>query len=129
MDTDALPEGEDFTSDTQIVRWATDPAGRVCQISAEVPGPPDWPLVSPDADDGPMLRLVLRRANRMMRRAFERGEQRHVGPPVWYLEVWRFDEAGETLLAEEELTDPQQTRLRVDELAEQVAAGTVEKTD
>jgi len=125
VDIDALPEGEDFTSDSQIVRWATDPVGRVCQISAEVPGAPDWPMFTPDTDDGKILRLHLWGANQVIRKAYERGERRQSGPPVWYLEVWRFDESGETLLVEEELADPDETRLRVDELAQQLTAGIV----
>jgi hypothetical protein len=129
VDIDTLPQGEDFTSDTQIVRWATDPAGRVCQIGAEIPDPPDWPVFTPDADDGPVLRLFLWIANRVLRRGYERGERRQSGPSIWYLEVWRFDEADRTLLVEEELADPQETRLRVDELTEQVAGGVVEERD
>jgi len=129
MDIDALPEGEDFTSDRQIVRWATDPGGRVCQISAEVPGSPEWPMFTPDAAEGRMLRLILWRVNQTIRKAYERGERRQAGPPVWYLEVWRFDESGETLLLEEELADPDETRLRVDELAQQLAAGIVQPED
>jgi hypothetical protein len=130
VDTHEVPEGEDFTGDTQIVRWATDPAGRVCQISAEVPGPPDWPMFTADADDGLVSRLLLWRANRGIRKAYERGERRHSGPPIWYLEVWRHDGDGKTMIVDEEIAGgPHEARLRVHELATQVAAGIVKETD
>lgn len=129
MDIDDLPEGEDLTNDVQIVRWATDPAGRVNQISAEVPGPPDWPMLRPDAGDGRLARLMLWRANRLLRKGYERGERRHSGPPIWYLEVWRCDEDGETLLVEEEVVGADEARVRVDRLAAQVAAGVVQETE
>jgi len=129
VDIDALAEGEDFTSDTQIVRWATDPEGQVCQISAEVPSPPDWPMFTPDVEDGKLSRFVLWLTNRVIRKGYERGERKQSGPPLWYLEVWRFDEAGETLLVEEELADANKARLRVDELAHLVTTGTVGKPE
>lgn len=129
MDIDDLPEGEELSSDVQIVRWATDPTGRVNQISAEVPDPPDWPMFKPDADAGRLDRLLLWRANRWLRKGYERGERRHSGPPIWYLEVWRYDVDGETLLVDEEVTGAHQAQIRVDELVSQVSAGIVQETE
>jgi hypothetical protein len=128
VDADDVPEGEDFANDTLVVRWATDPAGRMCQIVAEIPGPIDFPMWTPDDEDGPLLRFMLWRANRRLQKGYERGQRRRTGPPTWYLSVWR-REGTESLLLEEELTDPQAARLRIDDLVRQVAAGTLESTD
>lgn len=126
-----VPEGVDVNSDTDIVRWATDPSGRVCLISAGVPGSPVWPLFTPNADDGLVSRILLARVNRLLRKGYERGERRQSGPPIWYLEVWRHDEdGGETMIVDEEVAGgPHEARLRVDEVTAQVAAGTVVETD
>ena len=131
VDIHEVPEGVNVTSDTDIVRWATDPAGRVCLISAGVPDPLDWPLFTPDANDGLLSRLLLWRANRGVKKAYERGERLHSGSPTWYLEVWRHDDdGGETMIVDEEIAGgPHEARLRVQELSAQVAAGTVVETD
>lgn len=121
MDIEDIPEGEDFVSDTQIVRWARDPAGRLCQISAELPELPS-PMFEPEKGGGLVDRVVTWGANRLLETAIRRGERRDTGPPIWYLEVCPSDEAG-TLLAEEELTSREEAHRRVDELVEQVATG------
>jgi hypothetical protein len=86
-------------------------------------------MFTPHADDGLVSRLLLWRANRRIRKGYERGERRHSGPPIWYLEVWRHDEDGETMLVEDEMAGSDEARLRVHELVAQVAAGIVEETD
>jgi hypothetical protein len=119
-----VPEGEAFASDTQIVRWASDPAGRLCQITAEVPGSPEFPMFTPDASDGLVARLMVRRANRLIEKRSDPGQRRRTGPPTWYLAVWRREDSGETLLLDE-VSDADEAQRRVDVLAEQVAAGTL----
>ncbi len=128
VDIDDVPEGDDFASDTQIVRWASDPAGRLHQISAEVPDPVEFPVFTPDADDGVVFRFMLRRANRRLEKGSKRGRQRRTGPPTWYLSVWRRSETGETLAMEEQLSDSGEAHRRVDNLVKQVAAGALNES-
>lgn len=126
---DNVPEGEDFASDTQIVRWARDPAGRVYQIRGESPGLPESPMFTPDANHGLLARFMVGRANRLIEKGSDRRHRRHASPPTWYLAVWRREDGGETLLLEEEVSDAKETQRRVDVLAEQVATGTMRESE
>ena len=129
VDIEEVPEGEDFASDTQIVRWASDPTGRSYQISAEIPGPAEFPMFTPDADDSLLARFMLRHADRLLEKGSKRGHRRRTGPPTWYLSVWRRSETGESLVMEEQLSDSDEAHRRVDDLVERVAAGALNQSD
>jgi hypothetical protein len=123
VDIEDIPEGEDFAGESLIVRWATDPAGRLCQVSAEIPELPSS-FFETEEGDGRVERALAWRANRLLRSRIRSAERHHSGPPIWYLEVWLSNQDG-TLLAEEEAEGREQASRRVDELVDQVAAGTL----
>lgn len=126
MQCEDVPRGQDFDTDRLIVRWATDPAGRLCLISAEHPEPPSL-MLQAKAGDGPIDRLLGWGFNRWLENAIRRGERNHVGPPIWFLEVCLPGDH-HTVLAEEDVAGRDEARRRVDELVEIVASGALGET-
>ena len=124
MDAEDLGVGEECDSDSQCLRWATDPDGRTFRVEVEVPGRFEGPMFEPDGDEGPLLRFMLWRANRLIRHGVERGERRHQGPPRCYLEVWRVSPDEEELAFEQTCLGMEEGRRRGAELVAEIRAGT-----
>jgi hypothetical protein len=123
VDIEDIPEGEDVAGEALIVRWVTDPAGRLCQVSAEIPELPSSFFESENGD-GLVERALAWGANRLLQSRIRSAELHRSGPPIWYLEVCLSNQ-DRTLLAEEEAEGRDQASRRVDELVDQVAAGTL----
>jgi hypothetical protein len=123
VDIEDIPEGEDFAGETLIVRWANDPAGRLCQVSAEIPELPSSFFES-EKGEGLVERALAWAGNRLLLSRIRSAERHHSGPPIWYLEVC-LSNRDRTLLAEEEAEGREQASRRVDELVAEVAAGTL----
>jgi hypothetical protein len=121
VEADDVPEGEDYGGDDLVVRWATDPNGRLYQISAALASSVEFPMFKPDDDDGPVVRVLLWRANRLLRRGQERGQRRRTGPPTWYLEAWRREAL--QLVVEEQCQSREAAERRIEEIVKRVAAG------
>ena len=121
MECADVPKGQEFDTDRLIVRWATDPEGRLCLISAEDPELPS-PMIEAKEGDGVGNRLLAWGFNRWLENAIGRGERNHVGPPIWFLEVCLPGEH-HMVLAEEDVAGRDEARRRVDELVEMVASG------
>ena len=121
MQCEDVPKGQAFDTDRLIVRWATDPAGRLCLISAAQPELPS-PMIEAKEGDGVTDRLLAWGFNRWLKKAIRRGERNHVGPPTWFLEVCLPGEY-HTVLAEEDIAGRDEARRRVEELVETVTSG------